>query len=407
MHRRGRAQTRGGGLTEVLVLSVERGDRVGPLAGIKLVELAGIGPGPFCAMLLADLGATVLRIDRAQPVEQGNPRPLKYNLLLRSRGSIALDLKKPEAVELVLRLVGQADALIEGFRPGVTERLGLGPDICLKRNPKLVYGRITGWGQTGPLAKVAAHDLNYIALTGALHAIGRQGQPPAPPLNLVGDYGGGGLYLALGLLAGILDARNSGKGQVIDAAIVDGTASLMTSIYGLFSAGLMSLERGTNNSDSGAYFYDVYECADGLHVSVAAIEGRFHAELLRRLEIAPEDIGAQRDKANWPKARALFAARFKTKTRPEWCKLLEGTDTCFAPVLGMDLAPAHPHLKARETFIEIDGVVQPAPAPRFSRTVPERPGAPQPITRKNTDAALAPWLSRSEIEEIRTAGLVE
>jgi len=380
---------------------------VGPLAGIKIVELAGIGPGPFCAMLLADLGATVLRIDRAQPVEQGNPRPLKFNLLLRSRGSIALDLKKPEAVELVLRLVGQADALIEGFRPGVTERLGLGPDVCLARNPKLVYGRITGWGQTGPLARVAAHDLNYIALTGALHSIGRHAQPPSPPLNLVGDYGGGGLYLALGLLAGILEARSSGKGQVIDAAIVDGTSSLMTSIYGLFAAGLMSLERGTNNSDSGAYFYDVYECTDGLCVSVAAIEGRFHAELLRHLEIAPEDIGAQRDKANWPKARALFAARFRTKTRAEWCKLLEGTDTCFAPVLGMDLAPAHPHLKVRETFVEIDGVVQPAPAPRFSRTQPERPTAPQPVTPENTDAALASWMDKSEIEAIRTAGLVE
>lgn len=379
---------------------------MGPLAGIKIVELAGIGPGPFCAMLLADLGATVIRIDRAQAVEQGNPRPLKFNLLLRSRRSIALDLKDPAAVELVLRLVGQADALIEGFRPGVTERLGLGPDVCLQRNPKLVYGRITGWGQTGPLAKVAAHDLNYIALTGALHAIGRQGQPPAPPLNLVGDYGGGGLYLALGLLAGILESRSSGKGQVIDAAIIDGTASLMTSIYGLFAAGLMSLERGTNNSDSGAYFYDVYECADGLYVSVAAIEGRFHAELLRQLDIAPEEIGAQRDKANWPRARALFAARFRTKTRAEWCALLEGTDTCFAPVLGMDLAPAHPQLKARETFIEIDGVVQPAPAPRFSRTAAARPSAPQPVTPENTDAALAPWLSKSEIEAIRTAGLI-
>jgi len=358
-------------------------------------------------MLLADLGATVLRIDRVQPVEQGNPRPLKYSLLLRGRRSIALDLKNSKAVEFVLNLVGKADALIEGFRPGVMERLGLGPDACFERNPKLVYGRITGWGQTGPLAPVAAHDLNYIALTGALHSIGRRGQPPTPPLNLVGDYGGGALYLALGLLAGILEARQSGKGQVIDAAIVDGTASLMTSIYGLFAAGLMSLERGTNNGDSGAYFYDVYECADGLYVSVAPLEGRFHAELLRRLEIAPEEIGVQRDKANWPKARPLFAARFKTKTRAEWCKLLEGTDACFAPVLGMDLAPQHPHFKARQTFIDIDGVVQPAPAPRFSRTVPERPIAPQPITPENTDVALAAWLDAKEIEAARAAGLIK
>ncbi|MEI6724359.1 MAG: CaiB/BaiF CoA-transferase family protein, partial [Betaproteobacteria bacterium] len=253
---------------------------MGPLKGMKIIELAGIGPGPMCAMLLADLGATVLRIERKEPVDLGNPRPLKFNLLLRNRKSIALDLKAPAAVELVLRLVTDADALLEGFRPGVAERLGLGPDACSARNPRLVYGRMTGWGQTGPLASAAGHDLNYIALTGALASIGRKGQPPTPPLNLLGDYAGGSLYLAMGMLAAVIEARQSGQGQVVDAAIVDGTASLMTSVFGLYAAGLMSLERGTNTSDSGAYFYDVYECADGRWVSVAPIEARFHAQFL-------------------------------------------------------------------------------------------------------------------------------
>ncbi len=377
---------------------------MGPLAGIKVIELAGIGPGPMCAMLLADLGATVLRIDRQQPVDQGNPRPLKYNLLLRNRKSIALDLKKPEAVALVLQLVTRADALIEGFRPGVTERLGLGPAACLDRNPKLVYGRMTGWGQTGPLALAAGHDINYIAITGALNAIGRHGQPPVPPLNLLGDYAGGSLYLAFGLLAGIIEARHSGKGQVVDAAIVDGTASLMTSAFGLYAGGLMSLERGTNANDSGAYFYDVYQCADGRWVSVAPLEGKFHAEFLRLLEIDPADIGPHRDRANWAKGREILAQRFKTRTRDEWRALLEGTDACVAPVLGMDEAPEHPHLKARATFVEVDGVVQPAPAPRFSRTVPDVPTPPQEINCDNADAALAAWLEPAAIAALRTAG---
>jgi crotonobetainyl-CoA:carnitine CoA-transferase CaiB-like acyl-CoA transferase len=295
---------------------------MGPLKGTKIVELAGIGPGPLCAMLLADLGATVLRIDRKHPVELGSPRPLAYNLLLRNRRALALDLKQPAAVELVLRLVTGADALIEGFRPGVTERLGLGPDVCLQRNPRLIYGRVTGWGQDGPLAQAAGHDLNYIALTGALHAIGRKGQPPTPPLNLLGDYAGGSLYLALGILAAMLEARSSGKGQVVDAAMVDGAASLMTSAFGLYAGGLMSLERGTNATDTGAYYYDVYECADGEWISVAAIEGRFHDELLRRIGVAPEEIGDQRDRANWERARATFARVFRTRTRQQWCELL-------------------------------------------------------------------------------------
>lgn len=376
---------------------------MGPLKGMKVIELAGIGPGPMCAMLLADLGATVLRIDRREPVDLGTPRPLKYNLLLRNRKSIALDLKQPAAVELVLKLVSDADGLIEGFRPGVVERLGLGPDVCLARNPRLVYGRMTGWGQSGPLASAAGHDLNYIALTGALHSIGRKGQPPTPPINLLGDYAGGSLYLAMGMLAAVIEARQSGKGQVVDAAIVDGTASLMTSVFGLYAAGLVSLERGTNTSDSGAYFYDVYECADAKWVSVASIEARFHAEFLRLMGIAPEEIGEQRDSKNWDRARAILARTFKTRSRAEWCKLLEGTDSCFAPVLTMAEAPQHEHLRARQTFVEVDGVVQPAPAPRFSRSVPEKPTAPE---APDAEGALAGWMTKDAIAKLRAEGVL-
>ncbi|MDO8595401.1 MAG: CaiB/BaiF CoA-transferase family protein [Sulfuricaulis sp.] len=376
---------------------------MGPLAGIRIVELAGIGPGPMCAMLLADLGATVLRIDRAQPVELGSPRPFRFNLLLRNRHAIALDLKQAAAVNLVLNLVERADALIEGFRPGVTERLGLGPRECHARNPRLVYGRMTGWGQAGPLAAAAAHDLNYIALAGALHSIGRAGEPPVPPLNLLGDYAGGSLYLALGLLAGIIEAKRSGRGQVVDAAIVDGTASLMTSAFGVHAAGLFSLERGTNMLDSGAYFYEVYQCSDGQWVSVAAIEGRFHAELLRLLEIDPQMIGEQGNRANWPKARELFAAKFRTRTRDEWCALLEGTDACFAPVLSLTEAPAHAHHVMRGTFITVDDIVQPAPAPRFSRTVPAHPTPPE---KPDPRAALAGWMTAAEIDALAEAGTI-
>jgi alpha-methylacyl-CoA racemase len=376
---------------------------MGPLKGVKIVELAGIGPGPMCAMLLADLGATVLRIDRKQPVDLGNPRPLRFNLLLRNRRSIALDLKQPAAVELVLRLVSESDALIEGFRPGVTERLGLGPDACFARNARLVYGRMTGWGQSGPLAAAAGHDLNYIALTGALHAIGRKGQPPTPPINLLGDYAGGSLYLAMGILAAIIEARASGQGQVVDAAIVDGTASLMTSVFGLYAGGLVSLERGTNTSDSGAYFYDVYECADGRWISVASIEARFHAEFLRLMGISASELGEQRDRSNWDHARGVLARAFKKRTRDEWCKLLEGSDACFAPVLSMAEAPTHAHLEARETFIDVEGVTQPAPAPRFSRTVPEKPTAPEP---PDAARALEGWMTHDAIRTLQEQGVV-
>ncbi|MBD0416733.1 CaiB/BaiF CoA transferase family protein [Oryzicola mucosus] len=364
---------------------------MGPLSGVKIVELAGIGPGPMCAMLLADLGATVLRVERKVPSGLGIARPLKYNLLLRGRKQIAVDLKSKAGVDFVLSLVEEADGLIEGFRPGVTERLGLGPDDCLARNPRLVYGRMTGWGQTGPLAQAAAHDLNYIAITGALAAIGRKDQPPTPPLTLAGDLGGGALYLALGMLAAIIEARSSGKGQTVDAAISDGTAHLMTNFHGMRAAGLMSLERGTNYSDSGAPFYDVYECADGRFVSVAPIEEKFFELLVEKIGLSVAELPPQNDRDRWPEIRERFAARFKEKTAADWCDLLEGTDACFAPVLTMDEAPDHPHMKARGVYVEIDGVVQPAPAPRFSRTVPENPFAAKAADDTPIAEALFGW----------------
>lgn len=364
---------------------------MGPLHGIKVVELAGIGPGPMAAMMLADLGATVLRIERDEPADLGVKRPARYNLLLRNRKSIALDLKKPEAVEQVLQFVDSADALIEGFRPGVTERLGLGPEVCLKRNPRLIYGRITGWGQTGPLAHAAGHDINYIALTGVLDAIGRKGQGPSIPLALVGDFSGGALYLVIGVLAGILEARQSGKGQVVDAAIVDGTASMATPFYGLFAAGMWKNERGSNFLDSGAPFYDVYECADGQWISVGPIEARFYSQLLAKLGLDSAALGGQMDRAEWPQAKVRIAQQFKTRSRADWCALLEGTDVCFAPVLSFAEAPEHPHMQARGTFIEVDGVTQPAPAPRFSRTVLDHPTAAPEEPSRDVAAALAQW----------------
>jgi crotonobetainyl-CoA:carnitine CoA-transferase CaiB-like acyl-CoA transferase len=382
---------------------------MGPLAGIKIVELTGIGPGPMCAMLLADLGATVLRIDRPEPSDLGVPRPLRYDLLLRGRRCLALDLKHPDGKALALRLIERADALIEGFRPRVTERLGLGPEDCLARNPRLVYGRVTGWGQEGPLAQAAGHDLNYIALAGAVHAFGRQGQPPTPPLNLIGDFGGGALYLAFGVVCGILEAQRSGRGQVVDAAMVDGAASLMTGFFGMMAAGLGSHERGTNVLDTGSHFYEVYECADGRWISVAAIEGKFYAELLRRLDIDPATMPSQQmDREHWPEAKGRLATLFKTRTRDEWCAVLEGTDACFAPVLTTDEAPEHPHNKMRRTYVEIDGIVQPAPAPRFSRTVADLPIPPQPPSRgEDAATALADWLAPAEIEALRCAGTIE
>jgi alpha-methylacyl-CoA racemase len=349
--------------------------RQGPLAGVKIVEFAGVGPCPMAAMLLADLGATVIRIDRPTPSGLGVQRPDRFNLLNRSRDSVVIDLKASAGVELALDLVSRADALLEGFRPGTMERIGLGPDACLARNPKLVYGRMTGWGQDGPLAMAAGHDINYVALTGALAAIGRQGERPALPLNLVGDFAGGSLYLALGVLSGILHARASGQGQVVDAAIVDGAASLMTLFFGSIACGVQSLERGTNITDGGAYYWDTYACADGKYVSVGPIESKFRALMLQRMGL--DQLDPPLDQRAQDEARDLLRAAFAGRSRDEWCALLEGTDACFAPVLDMAEAPHHPHNQARGTFIEVDGIVQPAPAPRFTATPAGTPTPPQ------------------------------
>jgi alpha-methylacyl-CoA racemase len=369
---------------------------MGPLAGVKIVEFTGIGPAPMAAMMLADMGATVIRIDRVANVDLGVPMAEEHEFTRRNRAVLKLDLKHPDAVALALRLIDDADALIEGFRPGVMERLGLGPDVCLRRNPKLAFGRVTGWGQDGPLSQAAGHDLNYIALTGALHAIGRAGQKPTPPLNLVGDYGGGALYLVTGLLAAIISARGTGVGQVVDAAMVDGALSLMTPIYAMQAGGSLTEPRGRNQLDSGAYFYEVYECADGQFISIAPIEAKFHAELLRRLEIDPATMPDQRDRTGWPRWKQALTERFKTRTRDQWCAMMEGTDACFAPVLSMQEAHAHPHNQARAAFIDIGGHRQPAPAPRFGTTRLEQPRAPGAISAAE---ALAAWgLSSAEIE---------
>ncbi len=377
---------------------------MGPLAGLKIVEMAGIGPAPMCGMLLADLGATVLRVDRQEPSGLGVLSLTRFQIMHRSRHAIAVDLKRREGVELVLRLVGAADALIEGFRPGVMERLGLGPEPCLKRNPKLVYGRMTGWGQDGPMAQAAGHDLNYISLAGVAHSIGRAGGPPTPPLNLIGDFGGGALYLALGVACGLVEAQRSGKGQVVDAAMVDGAASLASMFFGMHAAGQFTMTRGENILDSGAFFYEVYECKDGKYVSLASIEDKFLAEFLRLMEIDPAEMPAKMDRKRWPEAKAKLAARFKTRTREEWCRLLEGSDACFAPVLSLEEAPSHPHNVARGTFIEVDGIVQPAPAPRFSRTHSAKPTPPEtPGERGN--ASLTQWgLKPEEIDALKRSG---
>lgn len=379
----------------------------GPLAGLKIVEFAGLGPAPMCAMLLADLGATVLRIERTQEVELGVKRPLRFDLLQRGREPLALDLKDPAGRAAALEIVSDADALIEGFRPGVMERLGLGPDACWDRNPRLVYGRMTGWGQDGPLAQAAGHDINYIALTGSLHAIGRHGQPPTPPLNLVGDFGGGSLYLAFGLMAALFEARTSGRGQVVDAAIVDGALSLMTMHYGTLAAGLWNAERGANFVDSGAPFYDVYACADGLWVSVAAVEHRFFRELLRRMDIDESAIPDRMDRNCWPGLQKLLAERFRTRTRAQWCALLEGTDSCFAPVLAMPEVGAHPHMAARAAVVEVDGVQQPAPAPRFSRTPAGQPRAPRVANRDDAMQTLRAWFGPTRFRELREGGALD
>jgi alpha-methylacyl-CoA racemase len=363
---------------------------MGPLQGIKVVEFAGIGPGPFCCMLLADMGADVVRIDRTEPADLGAPIEPRYNVLNRGRRSIALDLKQPRDLAVARGLIAKADALVEGFRPGVMERLGLGPDECLTINPRLVYGRMTGWGQDGPLAQAAGHDINYIALVGALNAIGPRGGAPVPPLNLIGDYGGGALYLAFGLTCGLIEASRSGKGQVVDAAMIDGAASLMTSIYGRKASGAWKNERGSNAVDGGSHFYGSYETRDGKYISIASIEVRFYSELLERLGLTDTLTTPQHDRAGWDDAKQKLAALFKTKTRDEWCALLEGTDVCFAPVLDLDEAMHHPHNVARGLFVEVAGIAQPGPAPRFSRTPPAIRRPPS-VPGQHTDEVLLSW----------------
>jgi alpha-methylacyl-CoA racemase len=378
----------------------------GPLTGVKIVELVGIGPGPFAAMLLADMGAEVVRVHRTQSVAQGFD-PGGVPVLDRNRRSIGVDLKHADGVETVLRLVESADALLEGFRPGVTERLGLGPDDCLARNPALVYGRMTGWGQDGPMAHTAGHDINYIALAGALAHFGREGEKPTPPINLIGDFGGGGMFLAFGIVCGLLEARTSGEGQVIDAAMVDGAAILMSMIWGFRVLNAFDEDaRGTNVLDTGAPFYDSYECADGKEIALGSLESQFYAELLRLIGLEGEDLPAQMDRDGWPVLRERFNEIFKSKTRAEWCELMEQSDACFAPVLTMTEAIDHPHIKARGTVVEFEGVHQPAPAPRFSRTKPElrRPPAKP---GEHTDEVLTEWgFGADELTKLRDAGAI-
>ncbi|MHB1485992.1 MAG: CaiB/BaiF CoA transferase family protein [Acidimicrobiales bacterium] len=378
----------------------------GPLTGTRVIEIAGIGPGPFAAMMLSDMGAEVIRVDRAQAVTgESGPGPA-WDVMNRGRRSIGVDLKNADGAEVVLKLVEKADALIEGFRPGVAERLGIGPDACLARNPRLVFGRMTGWGQDGPYGQAAGHDINYIALAGALGHIGRAEGPPVPPLNLVGDFGGGGMYLAFGVVCAVLEAARSGQGQVVDAAMVDGAASLMSMFWGLSALGMWKQERGVNLLDTGAHFYDVYETSDGQFISIGSIERQFYAELLRLTGLEAEALPDQMDRDQWPVMKERLAEVFKTKTRAQWCELMERTDVCFAPVLTMAEAAEHPHNRARGTFIEIDGVTQPAPAPRFSRTTAE---VSRPASRpgEHTDEVLTDWgFDSSDVAKLRASGAI-
>jgi alpha-methylacyl-CoA racemase len=379
---------------------------MGPLAGITVIEIAGIGPGPFCGMMLADMGADVIRIDRAENVQGGDPDQPPADLLARGRRSVGVDLKNPDGVEVVLGLVERADALIEGFRPGVTERLGIGPDDCLARNPRLVYGRMTGWGQDGPYAPAAGHDINYIALAGALEPIGRRGEAPMPPLNLVGDFGGGGMLLAFGVVCGVVEAQRSGRGQVIDAAMVDGAAVLMTMTHALRAMGIWHDERGTNMLDTGAHFYDVYETSDGKYVSIGSIEPQFYAELLRLTGLEAEELPWQHDRAEWPALKERLAAIFRTRTRDEWCALMEGTDVCFAPVLAIPEAVEHPHNVARGTFVDVAGIRQPGPAPRFDRTPPQISRPPAHAGQHTDEVLTEAGFDAERVAKLREAGAI-
>ncbi|MBR0784746.1 CaiB/BaiF CoA transferase family protein [Bradyrhizobium iriomotense] len=378
---------------------------MGPLKGLKVIEMAGMGPGPFCAMMLSDMGADVLRIDRADAVGAAHEREPRFEILNRGRPSVALDLKEPEGVKVVLQLVSKADILIEGFRPGVMERLGLGPSHCEQINPRLIYGRMTGWGQDGPLAQAAGHDINYIALTGALHAIGRAGQAPTPPLNLVGDFGGGSMYLLFGMLSALWERERSGRGQVVDAAILDGVNSLTSFLYGALARKGWTDRRGENLLDGGRPWYDTYETKDGHFVSVGPIEARFYKELLERLGVSGEKLPDQNDPEGWERLRERLAAVFKTRTREEWCGLLEGTDACFAPVLSAVEAPSHPQNVARGNFVEIEGVVQPTPAPRFSRTKPEVTGPAVRAGQKTRDGLTGWGFTTEEVDGLIRDGI--
>ena len=374
---------------------------MGPLAGLKIIELAGIGPGPFCGMMLSDMGADVIRVDRYTE----SPQPSK-DVLNRNRQSIAVDLKQPEGVETVLKLVESADGLFEGFRPGVTERLGLGPDDCMARNKALVYGRMTGWGQDGPMANAAGHDINYISLAGALYSIGEAGQKPVPPLNLVGDFGGGGMLLAFGMVCGLLEAQKSGSGQVIDAAMIDGTASLMSMFFSMAAGGAFTDQRGTNLLDGGAHFYGTYETSDGKHISLGSIEPQFYALLKEKAGLDEAEFGVQHDASQWPAQKEKLAAIFKTKTRDEWCAIMEGSDVCFAPVLSIFEAPEHPHNKHRNGFLNIDGVTQPAPSPRFSRTEPEVRHGPRLAGQDSVAVLQAAGFSAADIESLQASKVI-
>jgi alpha-methylacyl-CoA racemase len=375
---------------------------VGPLTGIRVVEMAGIGPGPFTAMMLSDLGAEVIRVDRLSHKGTGH----RANVLNRGRKSIAVDLKNPRGVETTLRLIEQADVVLEGFRPGVMERLGLGPEKCLSVNPRLIFGRMTGWGQTGPLSQAAGHDINYISIAGALGAMGYADRPPAPPLNLVGDFGGGAMYLLTGILAALVERATSGQGQIIDAAMTDGTASLLSPFFGLMAMNMWTTDRFSNRLDGGAFYYGSYECSDGKYISIGSLEPQFYALLLEKAEITDPEFQEQLDEAAWPAKREKLNQLFKTRTRQQWCDIMEGTDVCFAPVLDLKEAPAHPHNIDRKTFVELDGVVQPAPAPRFSRTQGEIQG-PAAMAGEHTREVLSAWnFTDQEIGELQASGAI-
>jgi len=379
----------------------------GPLAGYKIIEIAGIGPGPFAAMMLCDMGAEVVRVERVQAVRDATSGNANWDVMQRGRKNIAIDLKQPDGVEALLQLVERADALIEGFRPGVMERLGVGPDICLARNKKLVFGRMTGWGQDGPYANSAGHDINYIALAGALAHFGRAGEAPVPPLNMVGDFGGGGMLLAYGVVCALLEAQRSGAGQVVDAAMVDGSAILMSMFWGFKNIGMHDENaRGTNMLDTGAHFYDVYKCSDGKYVSIGSIEPQFYAQLLQLTGLASDaEFANQQDRSMWPKLKKRLTDVFATKSQSEWSQIMEGTDVCFAPVLTMSEAAKHPHNVARETFIKVDGVVQPAPAPRFSRTQTSVSHGPV-VAGENTREVLQSWGVKN-VDDLIARGVVK